>query len=346
MRADLVPVDSEVWAAFLAEVRHDFHHRPAYAELCARLEAGEPRALHVHDGRKAMLLPLLLRDVPGGGRDATSPYGYPGPLLRGTKDPTFLREALRAGMDTLRAAGIVSLFIRFHPLLNVTPLEGVGVVVQHGVTVSIDLTVSPEVLWRETASGHRNEINQALRAGHTATFDKSWIHYAAFKRLYRQTMERRSAAPQYLFDDAYFDSLRAALGDSLHLCVVDIDGTIAAAGLFVETCGIVQYHLSGTAEAFARARPTKLMLHTVRGWAMARGDVALHLGGGVGGAGDSLLAFKAGFSPHRHPFFTLRVVVDDDQYGRLVRARDPSWDPQVMDGFFPLYRKEQGHAPP
>jgi hypothetical protein len=46
------------------------------------------------------------------------------------------------------------------------------------------------------------------------------------------------------------------------------------------------------------------------------------------------------------PFFTLRIVLDHEQFGRLPRARDASWDPQVMDGFFPLYRREPGHAQP
>ena len=76
--------------------------------------------------------------------------------------------------------------------------------------------------------------------------------------------------PFYFFEDAYFEGLRDALGKSLHLCVVEKDGVIAAAGLFVETDGIVQYHLSGTDDAFRTVQSTKLMLHFVRGWAKDR----------------------------------------------------------------------------
>jgi hypothetical protein len=50
--------------------------------------------------------------------------------------------------------------------------------------------------------------------------------------------------------------------------------------------------------------------------------------------------FKAGFSDERHVFHTLRVVVDEAAYGRLVRARDPEADPADLNGFFPLYRKD------
>ena len=61
----------------------------------------------------------------------------------------------------------------------------------------------------------------------------------------------------------------------------------------------MQYHLSGMSEAFARERPTKLMLDHVRQWARARGNRWLHLGGGVGSAQDNLFKFKAGFSKLR-----------------------------------------------
>ena len=87
-------------------------------------------------------------------------------------------------------------------------------------------------------------------------------------------------------------------------------------------------------------QPTKLMMHFVRSWAKDRGNQVLHLGGGVGGDSDSLLQFKVGFSPLRHTFATLRMVIDETDYGRLVAARDPLLDPGARSGFFPLYRKE------
>ncbi len=104
----------------------------------------------------------------------------------------------------------------------------------------------------------------------------------------------------------------------LHLCVVEKAGVVAATGLFVETDGIVQYHLSGTGGDFRDIQPTKLMMHFARAWARERGDYVLHLGGGVGGAADSLMHFKTGFSPLRHVFTTLRVVIDEEEYHRLV----------------------------
>ncbi len=339
MRVALLDVDDARWISVLDESAYDFYSLPGYVDLCARDEGGEARALLVeHDGN-CMVLPLIVRDISGGrGVDATSPYGYPGILSVGGGDPAFLRASLKAGIDALRATGVVSVFVRLHPLLNPLPPEGIGTVVLHGETVSIDLTQSSEALWADTRGGHRREIERAVRLGCVARIDEAWAHVEEFKRLYRETMTRRHAAPGFFFGDDYFERLRVTLGERLQLAVVESGGAVAAAGLFVETGGIVQYHLSGADGSFAKVQPTKLMIHFMRGWAKERGNQTMHLGGGVGSQNDSLFQFKAGFSSRRHAFRTMRIVVDEARYRRLVLDHDPSLDPADLGGFFPLYR--------
>ena len=85
---------------------------------------------------------------------------------------------------------------------------------------------------------------------------------------------------------------------------MELEGRIISAGLFAETSGIVQYHLSGTDEGFLAYSPLKTMVDFVRRWAKGRGNRVFHLDSGVGGKGNSLFAFKAGFSRTRHPFYT------------------------------------------
>jgi Acetyltransferase (GNAT) domain len=303
----------------------------------------EARAMIVRDRDRTMLVPMIVRDIPGEetSRDAISPYGYPGPLFQGDPDADFIAEASRAMVARLRHEGIVSLFVRTHPLLNRESLgmDAVGTVVEHGETVSIDLTATTEEIWSGTRSRYRSYINGARRAGRRAYIDDDWTHEAAFVAMYRATMHRVRASSGYMFGADYVRALRAALGSRLHLCVVDVDGTIAAAGLFTEEDGIVQYHLSGADETFASERPTMLMLHFVRGFRKGRNNRVMHLGGGLGGARDSLFEFKAGFSKQRQPFRTWRVVVDPDRYAALSRARHPAADPADAGGFFPLYRR-------
>lgn len=339
MRATLLGADAPEWAAALRTTVHDFYHLPAYAALCARHEEGTAAALHVVDGERALLLPLVLRDIAGGGSDALSPYGYPGPIVHGTDDPAFVRAALEAGCPVLGEAGVVSLFVRLHPLLDPSPPEGIGTLVRHGDTVSIDLTLPAEVSWAQMRSNHRRDIARSLKLGWVASIDDAWLRFDEFVHLYRATMDRRAAAPFYRFTDAYFAGLRETLGDRLRLCVVEREGELGAAGLFVETGGIVGYHLSGTAEGAIAVQPTKLMMLFMGGWAKARGDTVLHLGGGVGGADDALFHFKAGFGPRRHPFHTLRIVLDEPAYRRLVHEHDPRLDPDDRRGYFPAYRR-------
>ena len=218
-------------------------------------------------------------------------------------------------------------------------MDGIGTIVEHGETVSVDLTATIDEQWTGTRADHRNQINRAIRAGHRAYIDDDWAHEATFVDIYTATMNRVGASASYMFGADYVRALRTALGSRLSLCVVDIGGTIAAAGLFTEECGIVQYHLSGTDGAFIRERPTKLMLHFIRGYMKERNDRVLHLGGGLGGADDSLFEFKAGFSRRRHPFRTWRVIVDPARYASLSRAADPTVDLEDATGFFPLYRR-------
>lgn len=337
----LLDVDAPRWAAFLVETPHDFYHLPAYVAACAAHEHGDGRALYVEAGEASLLLPLIIRDIPGSDRrDAISPYGYPGPLVSGTNDPEFLSTAMAVGLTALRESGIVSLFVRLHPLLNSVPPIGVGTVVLHGETVSIDLTCSRTTRFAQVRRNHRRDITRALRQGLVPREDVDFARFDDFKRIYRGTMDLRAARSYYYFGDEYFDGLRDGLQGRLHLILVEQDESVAAAGLFVETEGIVQYHLGGTERTLASFEPAKLLLDYAAAWAAERGNRSLHLGGGVGGASDSLFHYKAGFSPLRHPYRTMRAVFDDGEYARLVAERAPGVSRGQAGDFFPLYRSE------
>lgn len=340
MKFRLVETNDPSWSAALERLPHDFYHLPGYSRLCGQHEGGEALAAIVEEGDSVLLQPLLRREVPGGGGlfDASSPYGYSGPAVRAEGD--FQRRALKMVTDSLAALGCVSLFVRLHPILNAKFEAPDGSVsVFHGKTVVVDLAGTEEDLWRGTRSGHRNQINKAMRRHQEARIARSDADFAQFVAIYRQTMERLGASKSYWFGDSYFSSLRDTLGDRLFLCVVKMEGEMAGAGLFVAESGIVQYHLSGTDGRFLREQPTKLMLHHVRGWARERGHRWLHLGGGVGGKQDGLYDFKAGFSRDRRDFSTWRAICRPDEYRRLARTRHGA--EAVLDGrgFFPDYRR-------
>ncbi len=345
--------ESHLWQECLAEMPHDFYHMPGYVRLCAECEGGSAQAFVASDGEHRFFVPLVVRPIDPDGAaggmlyDATSPYGYPSPLLAGgesqEKRTAFLDRALESLLAALRERRVVSLYLRLHPLLPLPrePFCRQGTLVRHGETVFVDLTESEQEWWRQTRAQHRNHINRAVRLGYVAEMDEHWSRLDQFFDLYTDTMRRVNAHPDYFFSREYFHQLKDALGDKLHLGIVRIGNELVCAGLFSEVCGIVQFHLAGRREETTSPAPMKLLTHFVRCWAKGRGNRVFHLGGGLGARRDSLFFFKSGFSNACGEFLTWRAVVDADAYQALVASRSPTAGSQdeAADGFFPAYRR-------
>jgi hypothetical protein len=256
-----------------------------------------------------------------------------------------LEQAIRGFIDDGAPHGLLTSFLRTHPLFsdqvpNLAARDGRAHVVAHGPTVSIDLTLDPAALDRQVRTDHRRSVARLRAAGFYVGFDECDL-YPSLQAAYAATMQRLDAAPQYRFDQVYFDRLRACLGASLHLCsVLSPAGELAAGGLFTHVGRFVEYHLSATAEQHIVMAPTKLMIVEARDWARQRGAAVLHLGGGLGGRRDSLHMFKRGFGAGAHEFQTINIVHDPDAHAELTNrwlgARER--DTLPGDPFFPIYR--------
>jgi len=350
VNAELIGPGDARWSRLLRQVPHDVYHLPEYVAFAARHEGGAPRALYVETAASGFLLPLVVRELPAGldappdWYDACSPYGfYSAPLATDPSDTHALISALTAFRDVGRDHGIVSAFIRLHPVraMSSEAFVRTGCLHTHGRVVYVDLSRSVEELWSQTRENHRLGIKKLARAGFVPSMGR-WDLYGDFVRIYRQTMERASAASFYFFSDTYFDDLRCTLGDRLHLCsVVSPQGELASGGLFCVMNGTMQYHLGGTASAYLKQAPSKLMFDFVRRWAKERGGTVLHLGGGLGGVEDSLFHFKAGFSPLGAVYQTFRMILDEDRYNALharCKERYAGCGDEPTE-FFPVYRR-------
>jgi hypothetical protein len=339
MYVDLIDSTDQRWREALATIRHDFYHLPEYVSLESTRLGGTAVAAFVEHPAVRLFLPLIRRAIPHShGFDLVSPYGYPSPIAE-FDDPAQVRDAFFAVAQTLRAHGYVSMFVRLHPILELpdSAFTGLGTLVEHGQTVSIDLCQSEAEQWHGIRPRHRNLLNRSERLGHRASMDDTGEHLGRFISLYLDTMRRQNAAAEYFFSPDYLSGLWQELRGHVHLGVVEIDGEIVCAGLFGESGDIVQYHLSGTEEQAHKLSPVKILINYARKWATQRGARVLHLGGGLGGAQDSLMHFKAGFSDRRHLFKTWRVVLDQQRY-RQFSANAPT-----PTGFFPAYRAEHPH---
>jgi len=179
--------------------------------------------------------------------------------------------------------------------------------------------------------------------GYTATFEPLADVAGAIHALYVETMDRVQAGDSYRLPLSYFDGL----GDrpDTFACVVRHRGDIAAGCVFFEREGIVQAHLGGTFDAHLLASPFALSLHAAAVRSQGRGGRWLHLGGGVGGARDNLLRFKASLGRGRFRLSSLRLVADPAAYARLLALRGfaPGAEPA---GFFPAYRAPRPEPQP
>ncbi len=335
--AALIDPGDAAWAGALSRVRHDVYHLPGYVRLDAGLSGARPVAFRYAEAGRVLLIPLLLRDIPGTDLlDAISPYGYPGPVTDTSPDDQgFWSRGGRAMAELLCTRRVITAFIRLHPLLDQPPpaLTETGTVVYHGETVSIDLRRSADEIWRQTHRSHRNQINKAKRAGIRIVID-DWDRLDEWIATYHATMRRVGATDFYFFAAEHFHRLRTALAQAVHLAVaVDGDGVVLGGNLFFEYGGIMHTHLQSTRDGEIRYAD-KLLYHEVRMWGRDRGNEIYHLGGGVGGQADSLYRYKAAFAPGRHRFGTWRVITDPGSYERL--AGPPT--PEALSGRFPAYR--------
>lgn len=352
MELKILDLSSDLWSKSLRKVRHDIYHLPAYLALEAKRVDAIPKAILITEREQVFFLPYLLRRldklveselITQESFDAVSPYGYPGILLSKSSTPEFLNLAINKFIEALSSKQVCSIFIRLHPILNQDFEKKISPDVCNvtGDTISVDLRLSEVEIWQHTRSSLRTKINRCKRRGMTATIVpfKDKIH--DFISIYKETMDRLHASKSYYFTYDYFSKF-SQLDSQVHLGIIEWQEQIICACLFTECCGIVQYHLGGTRTEFLHEAPSKLMFDYARFWAKERGNEFLHLGGGLGGAKDSLYHFKAGFSKQRHKFLTLRLIANEQKYNSLVnlRAKTLKVKPEklINSGFFPAYR--------
>lgn len=346
MQLDIVTTATpDAWTSALERAGwHDFYHEAWYHALAEERGEGRAELLVASHGACTIALPLLFRPVDralGAGhdrlQDATSVYGYGGPAGLDV-DAGIARRFVATIEEYLRACDTVSVFSRLHPLFDQGALlQGAGRIVHAGATVSIDLRREPAQQWSDYRADNRNRISRMRREGFTCE-RRPAADLDVFVSIYEATMQRLSARAYYSFPREHYEALVDPARGDLELWVVaDKDGTPAAAGLFSLRCGLVQYHLSGAVDAYRKLAPTVLLLDTVRCSAIERGATRFHLGGGLGGAEDSLFHFKSGFGTGRHAFHVWSWVLDPAVYGDLEAHRLRRAPPPPAS-FFPVYR--------
>lgn len=332
--------ERSVWRQLLDQFRDcDVYYVPEYLEIQEEVEnaAAMLATLDCQELGGMVMYPFLKRSVPGHESlsDAITAYGYGGPIFSGP--PHLAVEAIREfrlEFDAYcRETGIVSEFIRFHPLLenNVGDCGDMKTqYVRDTVIIETDSTVDPMDTFPPKT---RNMVRKAQRSGIqiSLSYDKEALD--EFVPLYYQTMRRRGALPYYFFSRPFFERLMDRLDPRPFILTASLDGRAVASALFIRYGRFLHYHFSGSDREYQSLGPNNLIIYHAALEGAKLGAKQFHLGGGYLEPEDSLFRFKASFSESRGRFFVGRAIHDPEAYDKLCAEHG-----RTNGNYFPAYR--------
>jgi Acetyltransferase (GNAT) domain len=265
---------------------------------------------------EAMVAPVVVSDIGESGlRDAVSPYGFPGAVVRA---PVAIDEV------DWSTTGLVSVFLRDR--IGAEPSL-------RGATLRSMVQIADPSKPLKLREQHRRHIRRNTREGYSVRVLEGPASdpddREQFREAYRETMVRTEASSRYFFDGAWFDTVLSSPLSWLVLVDPPGGGAIAAGAIAAESDGMLHYFLGGTADEHLEASPFKNAVEAMIELASDRGE-PLNLGGGIR-EGDSLEQFKGGFANANAAFYTCEIVGDRAAYERLSAGRGDG-------GFFPAYR--------
>jgi len=284
-------------------------------------------------------LPLLIRQIPGTQLfDATSVYGYAGPVsnnLPSTYDNTHFIRSLNTYLTENK---IITVFSRLNPFVanQEEILSNYGKILFKGKIVVIDLLKSVSDQRSFFQRRLKTHINKARRNCEIkeATTKNDLLQ---FLDIYSENMDRVNADKFYFFKEDYFYQLLNSVSfKTILLLATDKSNGIPIAGtLFMLKKGIVQYHLSGTRNNYLHLMPNKMLIDEMRTRATTMNCRVLNLGGGLGGStDDTLFQFKSSYSKDFRDFKIWQLIVDERNYQSLLEAKNVP----AENDFFPGYR--------
>lgn len=262
--------------------------------------------------------------------DFSTPYGYGGWLIEGTDTKALFCEY----GGWCRSNGIISEFVRFHPIVrNHEACGGHYEVIRLGEVVHMDLS-SPELIWENIISKNRNHIRKAIKNGVRIYNGRFPEIYRRFREIYNGTMDKDCADAYYYFSEDFYSSVLEDLPQNAQVFWAEKDETVIAASIILFANGKMNYHLSGSVREFSSLAPTNLLLYQAALWGSANGYRTLYLGGGVGTGEDSLFKFKRAFyKGELNHFYIGKRIYNQDKYDELMSIRGPA-----DRDYFPKYR--------
>jgi hypothetical protein len=325
---ELREIETSRWDAALRDLGvTDVYCTRGYLEASAALAGGTPTLLHLAGDGGDVIFPLLLREHPV---DVVTPYGYGGPVALGGSPPVAAFADAYAAWCARR--GAVTSFVLYHPLFANHELAAATGFHRIDLDGTVAWALDAGELLPRMHRHHRRVVRKALGAGLETRIVEAPERLDDFAAVYDETMRRAGASDFYRFGSDYWRGLRE------HVPLVRSDvlagGRLVASMLGMGEPPWLHYHLGGSVEGAGRSGASHLALFRLAEWGQERGYSVLHLGGGVGGRDDSLLAYKLRFAPDGLlPAAVGKALHDPAAYAELTGSPDVDWA-----GFFPAYR--------
>lgn len=325
----------------------DVYFLPGYGRAASVTDGGEWILIEAFDG--AWQVPLILRTLADGARDATSPYGYSGVYASPSLSSVQVQQAWCAMVNTLRELSVISLLLRHSPLVpQASDLPGLRSILSEHPTIVLEPHDALSA-WNEMAGTCRTRIRKAIKNGYTGNVIPATAQDLSlggdFRRLYDQTMRRLDAVPKYFFSDSYYRELLDGMGPNLLIAEVrDAAGVAASSALLLRHGQRLHYHLAGSNVDDSRMGSNNLMMWTATQYAAEQGLLQFHLGGGVSQR-DSLFRFKHTFGGRELNYDVSGLIVDHALYEAQTKRRAEACridaETLLTADYFPAYRGGQ-----
>lgn len=307
----------------------------AYQSLLADHDQTETRVLACTANGQTSHLPVLVRDLGNGQKEAYSAYGYGGLLGRHRLTDGDIKEMRHFLSDE----SVIAIFIRHSPFLANQQYwpQGLSELNRHTYAVTLQVSDNFDVYLKDIPQKLRWSVNYARRAGLQVTFSPLSKcmpdRIQAFYRLYAGLMQQKQTSGYYLFSEEFFHEHARSLGKHCELAeIVDPENGNLLAGAFflLDESGWSHYHLSAATQSAMKLQGMELLIAAGLQRYGNMGYRALHLGGGHAlDESDGLSRFKSKFSSERLDFCCTKLVCNEISYQR-ERARLPLKNPNLF----------------
>lgn len=343
--------DVEKWDEIVKSFKnHDVYYLSDYVKAFEIHGDGEPILLYYQGhGLKAINV-VMKRDisiekgfeekVPADTYyDLATPYGYGGFLIEGEATENNLNHMQEEYRSFCKRKGVVSEFVRFHPVLNnYKMVEGIYDVSKHGNTVTINLDNQKQV-WDDLSSKNRNHIRKAKKNGVEIFWGRDPDLKEKFMDLYKATMDKENAEDYYYFKNDFYHSVLNDLKYNSMIFYAVYEEKIIAMSIILFSNYQMHYHLSASDKNYLYLAPTNLLIYEAACWGCENRYQTFHLGGGLGSQEDDLFIFKKAFNKKSETYFSSgRKIINEEKYKELMEIRQEISQCNLKTEFFPQYR--------